>query len=201
MPKKTGPSSTTEKGSEAEAILEVATAAAWDRWLKSHHGKSTGIWLRIPKGPTRAFGYAEALDVALVWGWIDSQKRTLDEVAFIQRFSPRKVRSPWSKINREKAEVLISAKKMQLRGLEEVERAKADGRWEAAYDSARNSTVPDDLTEALSQRRGALAFFEKLSGANRYAILYRVQTAKKAETRAERIRKFAEMCARGETIH
>jgi uncharacterized protein YdeI (YjbR/CyaY-like superfamily) len=161
--------------------------------------------LRIPKSPKKgtknAITYAEALDVALAWGWIDSQKRALDADAWLQRFSPRTAKSPWSKINRTKAEALIAAGAMEPPGLAEVERAKRDGRWEKAYDGARSASVPADLATALARSARARAFFETLDSANRYAILYRVQTAKAPETRAVRIERFVEMCARHETIH
>jgi uncharacterized protein YdeI (YjbR/CyaY-like superfamily) len=185
----------------AEPILDHATPRAWHAWLASHHATATGVLLRLAKGKGTKMTYAQALDVALAWGWVDSQKAALDEAAWLQRFSRRTKKSPWSKINRAKAEALIAAKKMQKPGLAVVEEAKSDGRWERAYDGARASTVPDDLAAALSKNARARAFFEKLDGANRYAILYRVQTAKKPETRAERIAKFVAMCARGETIH
>jgi uncharacterized protein YdeI (YjbR/CyaY-like superfamily) len=185
-----------------EPILDVSDAAEWAGWLASHHARSKGVLLRIPKkGPKDSIGYAAALDAALAWGWIDSQKRALDASAWLQRFTPRKAKSPWSKINREKAEALIANGGMKPPGLTEVERAKADGRWKRAYDGARASRVPADLASALSRNARARAFFETLDGANRYAILYRVQTAKKPETRAERIARFVTLCARGETIH
>ena len=156
--------------------------------------------LRIAKGKAKALSYAQALDVALAWGWIDSRKQALDADAWLQRFTPRTAKSPWSKINCAKAEALIAACAMQA-GLAEVERAKGDGRWARAYDGARTSEVPADLAAALARNKRALTFFAKLDGANRYAILYRVQTAKKAETRAARIKRFVGMCARGERIH
>lgn len=158
--------------------------------------------MRIPKkGLTPSLTYAEALDVALAWGWIDSQKFALDEHAWLQRFSPRKAKSPWSKINRAKAEALMASGAMKPPGLAEVERAKRDGRWERAYDGARTAEVPADLAAALARNARARAFFETLDPANRYAIVYRVQTAKKEETRAGRIARFVELCARSETIH
>lgn len=153
------------------------------------------------KGAKGALTYAEALDVALAWGWIDSQKRALDANAWLQRFSPRQAKSPWSKINRAKAEALMAAGAMEPPGLAEVERARGDGRWERAYDGARTSVVPADLAAALARDVRARAFFESLDGANRYAILYRVQAAKRPETRAARIARFVAMCARRETIH
>jgi uncharacterized protein YdeI (YjbR/CyaY-like superfamily) len=190
------------KNSRTEPVLSFARAAAWRAWLASHHAISSGILLRIPKkGASRAITYAEALEGALAWGWIDSQKRALDATAWLQRFTPRAAKSPWSKINRAKAEAMIAAGTMEAPGLAEVERAKRDGRWERAYDGARSSTVPADLATALDRKPRARAFFDALDSANRYAILYRVQAAGKPETRAERIERFVAMCARGETIH
>ena len=185
-----------------EPLLEMSSPAAWSKWLRTNHARSRGVLLRIAKkGAKPTISYAEALDVALAWGWIDSQKRALDANAWLQRFSPRKADSPWSKINRAKAEALVAAGKMEAPGLAEVERAKRDGRWERAYDGARSSSVPLDLADALARNARAKAFFETLDGANRYAILYRVQTAKRPETRAERIERFVGMCARHETLH
>ena len=152
-------------------------------------------------GAAQALTYSEALDVALAWGWIDSQKRALDASAWLQRFTRRTAQSPWSKINRARAEALIAAGTMAPPGLAEVERARRDGRWKRAYDGARTSAVPADLAAALARDDRARAFFEALDGANRYAILYRVQTAKKPETRAERIARFVAMCGRHETLH
>jgi uncharacterized protein YdeI (YjbR/CyaY-like superfamily) len=180
-------------------ILAVATVEEWRAWLAAHHATSSGVFLRIPK--QGAFTYAEALEIALAWGWIDSQKKALDATAWLQRFTPRSAKSPWSKINRAKAEALLAAGKLEAPGLAEVDRARRDGRWERAYDGARAATVPDDLAAALASNARARTFFEALDGANRYSILYRVQTAKKAETRAKRIAELVAMCARGETIH
>lgn len=180
-------------------ILSLATVEEWRAWLAANHATSSGVFLRIPK--QGAFTYAEAVEVALAWGWIDSQKKALDATAWLQRFTPRTARSPWSKINRAKAEALLAAGKLEPPGVAEVERAKRDGRWERAYAGAGAATVPDDLAAALANNARARKFFEALDGANRYAILYRLQTAKKAETRAKRIAKFVAMCARGETIH
>ena len=188
--------------SSSEPTLRV-TAAQWGSWLAEHHDSATGAVLMITKqgkGPP-SVTYAEALDLALAWGWIDGHKRAHDERAWLQRFTPRRPRSTWSKINRDKAEALIRAGKMQPPGLREVERAKQDGRWAAAYDSARTSQVPDDLARALAGNKAAAVFFETLDGANRYAILYRVQTAKKPETRAARIARFVAMLANHETLH
>ncbi|HET9933787.1 MAG TPA: YdeI/OmpD-associated family protein [Polyangiaceae bacterium] len=186
----------------AESTLEFSHVGEWSEWLRSNHSHSPCVFLRIPKkGVKNAITYAEALDVALAWGWIDSQKRALDSEAWLQRFGPRTAKSPWSKINRAKAEALIAAGAMEAPGLAEVERAKRDGRWESAYDGARAASIPADLAAAFARSARARAFFETLDGANRYAILYRVQTAKKPETRAARIERFVEMCARHETLH
>ncbi|HSQ64868.1 MAG TPA: YdeI/OmpD-associated family protein [Polyangiaceae bacterium] len=185
-----------------EPILALERAAEWHAWLAEHHARSRGVLLRIPKaGGPKALTYASALDVALAWGWIDSQKRALDATAWLQRFTPRTAKSPWSKINRAKAEALLAAGKLEPPGRAEVERARRDGRWDRAYDGARAATVPDDLAAALARNPRARTFFEKLDSANRYAILYRIQTAKKPETRAERVTKFVAMCAKGETVH
>ena len=184
----------------SEPVLAFRRAAEWQAWLKAHHASSEAVLLRIDKTGA-GLGYAAALDIALAWGWIDSQKRTLDAGAWLQRFSKRKAQSPWSKINCVKVQSLIASGAMRPPGLAEVERARADGRWARAYDGARASAVPEDLAAALARDRKADAFFKALDGANRYAILYRVQTAKKAQTRAERIAKFVALCARGETVH
>ncbi len=186
----------------AETILTFGRAAEWYAWLAAHHTERGGVLLRIPKGPgAKGITYAQALDAALAWGWIDSQKRALDATAWLQRFTPRTAKSPWSKINRARAEALLAAGKMAAPGVAEVERARSDGRWDRAYDGSRSAAVPDDLAAALARNAKARAFFEELDRANRYAILYRVQSAKKPETRAERIARFVTMCAKGETLH
>lgn len=191
----------TPKGT-AESILRFASPVGWEAWLAANHASEDGVRLAMGKkgGKGPALTYAEAVDVALAWGWIDGQKLKHDDSVFLQRFSRRRARSPWSKINREKAEALIRAGKMRPPGLAEVERARKDGRWDAAYDSARTSSVPEDLAAALAINRRAQAFFEQIDSANRYAILYRVQTAKKPETRRQRIAKFLAMLGRGELI-
>jgi len=188
----------------ATPLLTPRTAAAWRAWLRAHHARSSGVFLRIPKAAVEAPGaltYASALEAALAWGWIDGQKRALDASAWLQRFTPRGPRSGWSKLNCAKAEALIARGEMEAPGLAEVERARRDGRWDRAYDGARAATVPPDLARALARDAKARAFFEALDGANRYAILYRVQTAKRPETRARRIQTFVELCARHETLH
>jgi len=185
----------------AEPVLDFARVEDWAAWLAAHHSTSRAVLLRIPKTGARKMTYAAALDAALAWGWIDSQKRALDAEAWLQRFSPRTATSPWSKINCAKAEALIASGRMEPPGLKEVERAKRDGRWERAYSSAKSATVPADLAAAFAQNARARRFFDELDSANRFAILYRVETAKKPETRAERIRRFVALCAKGETLH
>jgi uncharacterized protein YdeI (YjbR/CyaY-like superfamily) len=184
-------------------ILELAHAAAWLKWLQQNHASSTGVWIKLAKKSSKlqSITYAEAVDGALRWGWIDGQGRSHDERAWLQKFTPRRARSIWSKINRDKALALIARGEMQPPGLAEVERAKGDGRWEAAYDSPRTATVPADFERALAASAPAAEFFTKLSSANRYAILWRLQTAKRPETRARRISQFVAMLARGEKLH
>jgi uncharacterized protein YdeI (YjbR/CyaY-like superfamily) len=183
-------------------VLSFAGAEAMGRWLADHHADAAGFWLMVPKkgrsmeGPT----YAQALDEALCFGWIDSQKVKYDENYYLQRFTPRTARSKWSKINRKKIEALVAAGRMEEAGLAQVQKAKEDGRWEAAYDSPSTATVPADLQRALETDPAALAFFESLSSANRFAILYRIHEAKRPATRERRIAKYVEMCSRGETL-
>lgn len=184
-------------------VLPFASPATFRAWLQEHHATSQGIWLKIAKkgSGTPTVTYAEALDEALCYGWIDGQKGALDEVYFLQRFTPRGPRSKWSKINVDKAEALTAAGRMRAAGLAEVGKAKADGRWEAAYDPQSKAAVPADLQAALDQNPEAAAFFATLTGANRYAVLYRIHEAKKPETRAARIEKFVGMLERGEKLH
>lgn len=186
----------------SDPITVFENAEAFDAWLRQHHASDVAIYLKLGKGghPPH-LTYAQALDVALSWGWIDSQKRPHDHTAWLQRFGPRTKKSPWSKINVAKAEALIAAGKMQPSGLHEVERAKADGRWQAAYDSPKTATVPEDLAAALEKSPQAARLFAALDSANRFAILYRVQSVKKAETRARKITDCVAMLARGEVFH
>lgn len=179
------------------------TAAAWVAWLEKNYPKLEGIWLRLAKKGSglRSVTYSEALEVALCYGWIDGQKRPESEEAWLQRFVPRSAKSIWSKINREKAKALIACGKMKPAGLAAVEAAKKDGRWKAAYDSPRAATVPKDFQSALNASKRAQEFFESLDGANRYAVLFRIHTVKKPETRARKIREFVEMLERGERVH
>jgi uncharacterized protein YdeI (YjbR/CyaY-like superfamily) len=184
-------------------VLGFADRGAWESWLAGQHAASPGIWLKIPKKGSGAPGisYPDALAVALCYGWIDGQKGRLDDEYWLQRFGPRRARSRWSKINTEKAAELIEAGLMQPAGLREVELARADGRWDAAYEGQRAAGVPDDLAAELARNEAAAAFFATLSSANRYAILYRIADAKRAETRARRIAKYVAMLAAHETIH
>lgn len=183
-------------------ILPFADAATWEAWLEQH-ADAPGVWLKIAKKDTgiATVTYAQALDVALCFGWIDGQKRGFDATWFLQRFTPRQRGSRWSKINTEHVARLAAAGRMRPAGLAEVEAARADGRWAAAYEGQRTATVPEDLRQALDANPAAAAFFATLRGANRYAILYRVQDAKRPETRARRIERFVAMLARGETLH
>jgi uncharacterized protein YdeI (YjbR/CyaY-like superfamily) len=176
---------------------------AWTAWLAKNHEKSAGVWLQMAKKASgvQSVSHSEALEVALCYGWIDGQARSGDENTWVQKFTPRGKKSIWSKINRAKALALIEAGKMKPAGLAEIERAKKDGRWEAAYDSPRAATVPEDLQAALDGNARAKAFFTTLNGQNRYAVLFRIQTAKKADTRARRIQQFVEMLAKGEKLH
>ena len=184
-------------------IVLFADRTAFRKWLRAHHASQPGLWLRIAKAaaPLQSVTYNEALDLALCYGWIDGQKKSYDAESFLQKFTPRQKRSPWSKRNRERAERLAAAGEMHAAGLAAVEAAKADGRWNRAYDSPGTVTVPADLQAALDDHPEARAFFETLTGANRYAILYRIQTAVKPETRARRIAKFVAMLQRRETLH
>jgi uncharacterized protein YdeI (YjbR/CyaY-like superfamily) len=184
-------------------VVSLATQDAWAAWLDKHHATSEGVWLAIAKkrAATRSVTYAEAVEVALCYGWIDGQGRPHDEHAYLQKFTPRRVRSKWSKINRARAEALIASGRMEPAGMRAVESAKADGRWDAAYDSPRTANVPADLEAALDANDAARQFFTTLSSQNRYAILYRIADAKTAETRARRIAQFVSMLADHKTLH
>lgn len=194
---------TTPKTPPDVPVILFAKPNDWEAWLKANHAESTGLWLRLAKKNSgiESINYAEALDVALCYGWIDGQKKSYDDKTWLQKFTPRGKKSIWSKINREKAESLIKNKRMKPAGLKAIESAKQDGRWEAAYDSQSKATVPEDFQTALDENAKAKAFFATLRSANRYAILFRIQTAKKAETRTKRIQQFIAMLERNETIH
>lgn len=184
-------------------VIRFAGPAELEAWLAENHASSPGLWLKIAKkgAPEPSVTYAEAIELALCFGWIDSQKRGLDEEHFLQRFTPRRPRGRWSRINREKAEALIEAGRMRPAGLAEVEAARGDGRWEAAYEGQRTAKVPADLQRELEGSPAAAEAFAALDGANRYAILYRLDEAKKPETRERRLRKFVAMLERGERVH
>ena len=184
-------------------ILPFATRSAWEAWLDEHHAASDGLWLKIAKKGSgiETVSYAEALDVALCYGWIDGQKASFDDRYWLQRFTPRASRSKWSKVNRQKATELIERGAMKPAGLREVERAKADGRWDTAYESQRAATVPEDLRRELEKNDAAREFFQTLNSANRYAILYQIGDAKKPETRARRIEKFVAMLAERKKLY
>lgn len=184
-------------------ILSFADKQAWAQWLDAEHGRAAGIWLKFAKKNSGILSltYEEAVEVALCYGWIDGQMKGLDDKYWLQKFTPRRAKSIWSKINTERAERLIASREMQPAGLREIESAKQDGRWLAAYASQKNMTVPQDFQSALNKNKKAKAFFETLTGANRYAILFRIETAKRAETRARRVEQFVEMLERGEKLH
>ena len=184
-------------------IMLFADAAAFSAWLAKHHAQSPGLWLQLAKKGSRlrSLSYAEAVDVALAWGWIDSQKRAHDADSSLQRFTRRGPRSLWSVINREKVAALLARGAMQPPGLAEVERARADGRWDAAYAPASRAEVPEEFARALAAEPRARAAFEALDGANRYAMLFRLQTVKKPETRTRHVARFVEMLLKGEKIH
>ncbi len=187
---------------ELEIVL-FAGPAELEAWLEENATESAGLWLKITKkgAPVPSVTYDEAVELALCFGWIDSQKRGFDETHFLQRFTPRRPRGRWSKINREKAEALEKAGALRPAGASEVEAAKADGRWESAYEGSRTAKVPDDLQAALDANPKAAAFFADLDSANRYAIIWRLGEAKKPETRARRLAKFLAMLENGEKLH
>ena len=184
-------------------IVSFESARDWGKWLAKHHARASGVWLRISKkGPSKAsVTYAEALDEALCCGWIDSQKQAYDKSSWLQKFGPRKTTSGWSKINTGHAERLRKAGRMKPAGLKEIQAAKRDGRWKSAYDSPAAARAPVDFLAALENNKKAKAFFAKLEKRNSYAIIYRLQTAKKPETRVARMRTILEMLAKGKKFH
>ena len=184
-------------------VVSFESTDAWDAWLAAHHADSPGLWLKIAKkgAAGRSISYSDALDVALCHGWIDGQKGRFDDEYWLQRFTPRKPRSNWSKVNTERAAALIASGRMRPSGLREVEAAQADGRWEQAYESQSRVTVPEDLARALAANPRAGEFFATLDSANRYAVLYRIGTAKRPETRAKRIDAFVAMLSEHKKIH
>jgi uncharacterized protein YdeI (YjbR/CyaY-like superfamily) len=184
-------------------VQHFSSAEAWERWLARNHAKSPGVWLEIAKkaAADTTVSYPEAIDVALCYGWIDGLRHKHDETYFRQRFTPRTRTSKWSQINRNKVEALVVAGRMQPSGQAEIDAAKADGRWDAAYAGSRSIEVPDDLVRALRRNAKARRAFERLDSRNRYAVLYRVHDAKRPDTRARRIEAFVTMLAEGRTIH
>ncbi|HKG53874.1 MAG TPA: YdeI/OmpD-associated family protein [Anaerolineales bacterium] len=184
-------------------ILPFASKKKWSDWLAKQYDKTTGIWIKIAKKDSGipSLTYEEALDVALCYGWIDGQKKGLDDQYWLQKFTPRGPKSIWSKINTEKAERLIASSEMKPAGLKAIEAAKNDGRWEAAYASQKNISIPEDFQAALEKNKKAKAFFSTLKSAERYSFLFRLHNTKKPEIRANRIQKFIEMLERGEKIH
>jgi uncharacterized protein YdeI (YjbR/CyaY-like superfamily) len=184
-------------------LVEFADRAAWESWLKDNHNDSPGLWLKLAKkgAPRETVSQAEAIEAALCFGWIDGQVGTVDAHFYRQRFTHRRTRSKWSQINRERATTLIERGLMQPPGLEEVERARSDGRWDAAYEPQSTATVPDDFAAALAARPESEAFFATLTGVRRYAFLYRIQDAKRPETRARRIATFVALLAERKTLN
>lgn len=183
--------------------LAFESADAWDAWLAENHGSAPGVWAMIAKkgSGVPSVAYPEVLDIAISYGWIDGQRQALDDTHYLQKFTPRGPRSRWSKINRDKATRMIESGQMKPPGMREVERAKEDGRWDAAYAGQRTATIPDDLQQALDANPKAREFFATLNSQNRYAVIYRVGDARRPETRARRIAQFVEMLAKGEKLH
>lgn len=188
-------------------VLDPGSADAWERWLHDHHDSSRGVWLTIPKrgpgtpAPAPALTYAEALEAAICVGWIDGQKRAGDDRFWLQRFTPRGPRSKWSQVNRAKAQALIAAGRMQPAGLAQIQAAQRDGRWEAAYEPQSAATVPDDFQRALDADPAARDFFTTLTGARRYAFLYRLHHVRSPQARAKRIETYIEMLRDGRAYH
>jgi uncharacterized protein YdeI (YjbR/CyaY-like superfamily) len=189
--------------SDQQPVMVFESTEAWEEWLAAHHADSPGLWLKIAKKGSagQSVSYSDALDVALCYGWIDGQKGRHDDDYWLQRFTPRKPGGNWSKINTERAAALIASSRMRPAGLREIEQAQADGRWERAYQSQSRITVPDDLASALEANPRAREFFATLDGTNRYAVLYRITSAKRPETRAKRIDTFVAMLSEHKKIH
>lgn len=184
-------------------IISFADDKAWQSWLEKNYSLESGIWIKIAKKNTsvQSVDRAEALNIALCWGWIDGQAKSIDEVYYLQKFTPRRPRSIWSKINIAKVEELIEQGLMQTPGFAAIEAAKTDGRWEAAYDSPKNATVSSEFAAALKQNPEAKAFFEGLNKTNRYAVLWRIATAKTPAGKAQRIEKIIDMLIEKKTFH
>jgi uncharacterized protein YdeI (YjbR/CyaY-like superfamily) len=191
------------KNSDSIPIMSFETQQEWEAWLKENHTETRGIWLKIAKkgALTPSVSYAEALDSALCYGWIDGQKAAFDDKYWLQKFTPRTAKSIWSKINCGKAEALIADGRMQPEGLRQVELAKSDGRWERAYESQSKITIPDDFQSELDKNPKAQDFFNTLDSANRYAFLFRIHAAKKPEMRSAKIQKFVDMLNQQQKLH
>ena len=191
------------KNADTLPTLPFASQQDWEAWLDTHHADTAGVWLKLAKAGAGvpSITYAQALEVALCYGWIDGQKASFDEQYWLQKFTPRRSKSVWSQVNCAKATELIAAGRMREAGLRQVEVARADGRWDAAYAGQRTIEIPPDFQAELDAHPAAQAFFATLNSANRYAFLWRIHTAKKPETRAARIRQFIEMLERGEKLH
>ena len=192
-----------ETGKDGKPVLAFASSEDWEAWLEREHAASDGVWIKFAKkgSGVASVAYPEAVEVALCYGWIDSQMQSLDERFYVQKFTPRRARSKWSRINRDKIEELTKAGRMKPAGLAEVGLAKADGRWEAAYASPSTVEVPPDLQQALDASPQAAEFWAGLNKANRYAIVYQLEDAKKPETRERRLAKFMAMLERGEKLY
>jgi len=184
-------------------VVLFGNQAQWRDWLEDNHKQAQGIWLKLAKKSSGvvSVSYAEALEEALCYGWIDSQKQGHDDNFWLQKFTPRGIKSVWSKVNVKSAEILIESGRMKPAGLESVELAKHDGRWQEAYDSPATNTIPEDFQVALDKNPKAKRFFETLNKANTYAFCWRIQTAKKPETRKARIEKFIDMLSKNEKLH
>jgi uncharacterized protein YdeI (YjbR/CyaY-like superfamily) len=192
-----------KKGKDGLPVIAFEDRAGWTEWLEANHATSPGMWLKLAKKDSgiTSVSRADALEVALCYGWIDGQGASIDEKYWLQRFTPRTPRSKWSQKNRDAVLALIESGAMQPAGLAAIKAAQADGRWDAAYASPANATVPDDLQAALAKNKKAQKSFDTLDGRNRYAVLFRIHDAKRPETRARRIEKFVTMLANGETIY
>ncbi|MEO6887569.1 MAG: YdeI/OmpD-associated family protein [Ktedonobacteraceae bacterium] len=191
------------KNTDTLPTIAFETQQAWEAWLAEHHADIPGIWLKLAKkgSGVASISYAEALEGALCYGWIDGQKASFDGTYWLQKFTPRRSKSIWSKVNCDKVSALLAEDRMQPAGIRQMELAQADGRWEAAYDSQSKISIPPDFQSELDKNQPASAFFSTLNSVNRYAILFRIQTARKPETRAARIQKFIEMLANGQKIY
>lgn len=191
------------ESNDGRDVVRFTTQRAWAKWLRSNHSSTDGVWIKFAKKSSGlpTVTYDEALELALCYGWIDAKMKSLDESYYVQLFVPRRPKSRWSKRNTEIVTALIEQGKMRPAGLREIERAQADGRWDAAYDRPSTATVPDDLARALKRNAKARRFFESLNKTNRYAILWQIQDAKRPDTRARRIEKFVAMLAEGKKLY